>query len=460
MRPPESRMTRLSMLDDVQGDVLRRYRKKKHARYLFAEVKRSSQTRTWLRDRLRENGFTTGGSYDKESPEPTLNVAFSHRGLLKLGVPEIRLEHLAVFREGMKGRAGRLGDAWESWEPELRGSDVLLVLTSKEPQAIEQAEAKLLEELAQARGVEVTHTEQAATLPDKGEHFGFRDGFSQPSIEGVKSGPRRGEGVRTRWGGWRRLALGEFVLGYRDEGGLYSPAPLGPLGDAASFMVVRKLKQDVMRFRRYTKDEGDRLHETADWVQAKMVGRWKTGTALAVSPFHAQERPTGEQVESERKRPNNFRYANDPYGLRCPVGAHVRRAFPRDQLGWQGRLTERHRIIRRGMPYGPVLADGADEDDGQERGLMFVCYQASIERQFEFIQQQWLGNGDAFKLGSERDPLTSPGGGDGDGQMIVIGPERRALFLAGIPSFVKTRGGGYYLLPGRRGLQALADGSC
>ncbi len=454
-------MLGLSGLDGVQGDVLVRYRKK-HARYLFVNVRRSVQARAWIAKVVAEGGFTTSGSYDNESPAATSNIAFSYGGLVKLGVPEVRISHLTAFKEGMTKRAQSLGDLRESdpkrWEDGLRGSDMLLVLTAQEERWAEEAERRLREMLTDCRGIEVIRTVACATLPKRGEHFGFRDGFSEPSIEGVKSGPRRGEGVLTRWGGWRRLRLGEFVLGYRDEGGLYPPAPLGPLGDAATFMVVRKLEQEVMLFRTYTDEMGKRVRRNADWVQARMVGRWRSGTSLEINPLVPESRPKQEHRDSEHVHPNDFRYADDPYGRRCPLGAHVRRAFPRDSLGWQGRLTERHRIIRRGMPYGPALPLDAKVDDAQKRGLMFVCYQSSIERQFEFIQQRWLGDGDAFKLGAERDPLTSPG--EGKGQMIVIGPESHKSFLAGIPSFVKTRGGGYYLLPGLRGLQALADGSC
>ena len=84
----------------------------------------------------------------------------------------------------------------------------------------------------------------------------------------------------------------------------------------------------------------------------------------------------------------------------------MRRTNPRDALGWEGRLTARHRILRRGMPYGPPLPDGAD-DDGEERGLLFVCLQASIARQFEIVQTQWCNDGNAFGLG--RSPTRSPG---------------------------------------------------
>jgi deferrochelatase/peroxidase EfeB len=107
------------------------------------------------------------------------------------------------------------------------------------------------------------------------------------------------------------------------------------------------------------------------------------------------------------------------------------------------------------VSYGEPLPPGVSSDDGQERGLMFVSYQADIERQFEFIQRRWLADGNALRLGSDPDPLVSQ---DGDRDMVI--PGEPPVYLSGIPNFVRTRGGAYYLLPGAAGLRALATGSC
>jgi Dyp-type peroxidase family len=240
------------------------------------------------------------------------------------------------------------------------------------------------------------------------------------------------------------------VLGNRDEGGRLPPAPLGPLGDDATFVVVRKLAQDVAAFRRYVNAEGARLGRDPAWIAAKMVGRWQNGSSLARYP-NAPGPPAAEDPKASR-----FRYGEDPGGRACPLGSHVRRANPRDALGWQGRLTQRHRIIRRGMRYGSALAAGSTVDDGGKRGLMFVAYQAALERQFEFIQSQWLGDGNALRLGTDRDPIAAPEGSPGE--MVIQGSP--PIFLTGLPRFVTTVGGGYYLLPGMAGLRALAAGAC
>jgi hypothetical protein len=151
---------------------------------------------------------------------------------------------------------------------------------------------------------------------------------------------------------------------------------------------------------------------------------------------------------------NDFRYAGDPDGRRCPIGAHVRRSNPRDALGWEGALTYRHRMIRRGMPYGPPLPEGALEDDGVDRGLVFVSFQASIARQFEAVQTQWLNDGNIFGLGHDRDFLL--GDPSGMGKMTIQGDP--PFFLSPQEAFVRTRGGEYLFVPGMRALAAIAGG--
>ena len=153
---------------------------------------------------------------------------------------------------------------------------------------------------------------------------------------------------------------------------------------------------------------------------------------------------------NDKERANDFRYGDDPLGLRCPRGAHVRRTNPRDALGWEGRLTARHRILRRGMPYGPALPDGA-ADDGAARGLLFVCLQASISRQFEIVQTQWCNDGNAFGLGREADPITGPAGGEV--RHIIEGDPPHVV--SPLRSYVECRGGEYFVVPAISALRAL-----
>jgi len=152
---------------------------------------------------------------------------------------------------------------------------------------------------------------------------------------------------------------------------------------------------------------------------------------------------------------NDFRYLpDDSDGYVCPAGAHIRRANPRDALGHGGALTRRHRIIRRGLPYGTPLAPGTEDDE--DRGLVFVCHNADIERQFETVQAQWCNDGDAFGLGDDRDYLLGDTGGTGKMTIPVRGSSPR--FIAAQPDIVLTRGSEYLFTPGIRALRLLASG--
>jgi hypothetical protein len=149
---------------------------------------------------------------------------------------------------------------------------------------------------------------------------------------------------------------------------------------------------------------------------------------------------------------NDFVYGGDPDGAACPRGAHIRRANPRDGLRAGSRLTARQRLLRRGMPYGPPLPEDA-EDDHEDRGLVFVSFQASIERQFEIVQARWLNDGDAFGLGRTPDPVAGAVG-EGGARLAFGGcPPRYATALR---SFVTPRGGEYLFVPGIAGLRAFA----
>jgi Dyp-type peroxidase family len=319
------------------------------------------------------------------------------------------------------------------------------MLQAKEEGRLNTAVDALLRETS---GVELFLDQRGLTLPEAREHFGFSDGFSQPALRRVVYTRRqpRGNGVPLRFGRWRRMALGEFVLGYYDEDNVKPEGPAGVLGRDGTYMVWRKLEQDVDRFHKSMRKAagGDKLR--ARWLKARVVGRWDDGTPLAISP----DRPDPAVVADEERR-NTFRYADDPLGLRCPVGAHVRRSYPRDALGWGHKRSFRHRIIRNGFAYD-------DPVRGQEeprRGLVFVCFNANLSRQFEVVQGDWCADGRIFGLGRDRDPLI---GGDveGGGKFVIGGnpPE----FLAPLRQFVTTCSGEYLFMPGIPALRALARG--
>lgn len=423
-------------LADLQGNVLCGYGFA-HAAHLFLRVDDARAARAWL------------GALPVTSAEPwaakpatTVNVALSATGLAALGMATGELPH--EFLAGMASRAERLRDVPEdgpgNWDVDDATCHVLVTVHAHDAPGLGAAVAALGAHRPGAPGLTLLREERCALLPFGREHFGWADGLAQPAIDDPVAGPWHGQGTPRRRGQWDPLAPGEFVLGHPDEDGTIAPGPRN-----ATFMVVRKLAQDVAaweaQLRRWAHDDP----AEAERLAALVVGRHKDGRPVGRSSTStARTRSTDERAARFEER-NAFRYLDDPDGARCPVGAHVRRANPRDAFG-DGRLARRHRIIRRGMPYGPPYADAPEA----ERGLMFVCFQASIARQFELVQGDWLADGDAFGLGTQRDVLLSPGAPEGRmlaGRRLLTGHQRT----------VSLRGGGYFLVPSLTGLRSLGS---
>jgi Dyp-type peroxidase family len=178
------------------------------------------------------------------------------------------------------------------------------------------------------------------------------------------------------------------------------------------------------------------------------MGRWRSGAPLVQAP---------EQDREDLKRYNAFSYHDtDPHGFACPVGSHVRRANPRDSLDPKHprtalRSTNRHRILRRGRPYGPPFFAARPDGEEAERGLLFLALNSDIERQFEFVQQQWINNPNFGGLQGEGDPLLSPSEVFTEPQ----DPVRRRI--TGLKRFITVKGGAYFFLPGLRALKYFAS---
>jgi Dyp-type peroxidase family len=434
---------------DLQGNLVRGYPHPCGV-YVFVRVSDAARGREWLRGLVAR--VTSAARWD-EPPADTLNLAFTYPGLAALGVSSGLLATFPEdFREGMAARAELLGDHGENapanWEPGLGTGDahVLVTLYGLDEAALDAARERLQSALdAAGDAVTVVNEQRSLGLPGGHDHFGFKDGISQPAIAGDGNEPRPGDGLPNEGGGWRELAAGEFVLGYRDQDGGLPVAPAPPFDRSSTYVVYRKLAMWPARLRAYL--AGIDGHDPRV-LAAKMVGRWQDGTPLVVSP-HGPD----AAIAADPTRVNDFRYSTDVGGFACPIGAHVRRANPRDHEGFfAGKLVDRHRIIRRGRAFGPPLTDGAMEDDGAERGLVFKCYQADIERQFEVIQSRWIADGDPFALGNDRDPTV--GYHDGGGRMVVQG--RPPVVLGRLPTFTTVRGGEYLVRPGMRALTWLA----
>jgi len=334
---------------------------------------------------------------------------------------------------------------------------------------------------------------------DGHEPFGFTDGISQPEIDwerGRDPGSAQLDYTNV-------VALGEFLLGYRNEYGKYTDRPivdgdaagagLLPAEDAPSkkdlgrngtYLVMRQLRQDVRKFWQFVARQTGGNFENTHRLAAAFVGRTIDGEPLVP----VQERPIpGIGTKPDEIRLNQFTFDGDPAGTGCPFGAHVRRANPRNadfpghptgiarlmaMLGL-GRKAFRedlmssvrfHRVLRRGREYGPGLSPTealapAPPNDA-ERGLHFVCLNANISRQFEFLQNAWIMNSKFSGMSGESDPLLGdrepiPGCPvTADFTMPQDGSARRRV--TELPQFVTVRGGAYFFLPSIRVLRFFA----
>jgi Dyp-type peroxidase family len=376
-----------------------------------------------------------------------VSAGLTFQGLKALGVPQASLDSFPqAFQQGMAARAELLGDVGENapehWESPLGTPDVHVAVAALSPSA-DRLEALLDRARAayqQLPGIEAIWRQDAYALPNERTSFGFKDSISHPAIEGsgipgtnLKEAP---------------FKAGEFLLGYPDETGLLPPMPVPDvLGRNGTYLVFRKLHTRVAAFRQYVRAKASSRAEE-ELLAAKMVGRWPSGAPLVLAP----ERDDPE-LGADPKRNNDFLYkADDPRGLKCPVGAHARRMNPRDAdiIG----VTRLHRLIRRSTSYGPMLPVGVTEDDGEDRGIIFVAAGAYLERQFEFVKTQWLNDGVFIGAPDDKDPLV--GSNDGSGQFTIPRrPIRRRL--TDLPAFVVNRGGEYCFIPSLSALRWLSE---
>ncbi|MEV0973005.1 Dyp-type peroxidase [Microtetraspora glauca] len=431
-------------LDDIQRGVLSPRPTPYAATYILFRI----DDRAHGRELMRRASTAVTSAADAISPlgETWVSVAVTYQGLMALGVPRESLETFPwEFRQGMVARAKALGDTGESspenWEAPLGTSDVHVVLTALAPDSarLEAAIDRARPVYGDLPGVTAIWRQNCYALPTEAEHFGYRDGISHPAVEG--SGIAGSNKLEVP------LKAGEFVLGYRDEmGGVQTLEP-EVLGRNGTFVAFRKLHQRAAAFRRYLRDNSGGPEEE-ELLAAKIMGRWRSGAPLALSPAHDDP-----DLGADRGRNNSFLYEDDDAaGFTTPCGSHIRRANPRDAaVAGAPRL---HRMIRRGTAYGPLLPDGALEDDGADRGLMFAFVGAHLGRQFEFVQSQWMNDGVFFGAGDAKDPIVGTNDGTGD-FTIPRRPVRRRL--PSLPRFVVVRGGEYCFMPGLRALRWLGD---
>ncbi len=424
---------------DVQGTVVSGYRRLLYARYLVLTIADATLARVWLASLLPVVTVAEG-----RHSNIAINIAFAHDGVARLlGLEATGLQNFGVpFVEGMTAHAHRrliLGDvgvndpsSWAWGGPGNRPAHVLLMLFATREAELDHLATTLL---ASGSGLEVAARIDTYRPTDK-EPFGFADGLSQPILEGTRSAAENPDSLHA-------IRLGEILCGYPDNAGVIEPAPAvegcPEFGINGTYLVARQLAQDVDGFWKFMAAAAAPLGIGKEALAEKVVGRAMSGDPLR------PDRPPHRCADT-----NEFGFRDeDPRGEGCPIGSHVRRGNPRDMLGdtaadsW--RTVNRHRLIRRGRPY--VV-------NGKAAGLVFVGLNADIERQFEFVQQNWINDTGFGELRHERDPLVGWRAGADDTFTIPGTPLRRRV--PNMQSFVTTTGGAYFFLPGMRALAHMA----
>ena len=414
-------------LDQIQGDVLIGLQKFAE-QFLFFQIKDVAGFKSLLRRKIAPRITTTRTVQEREFhlrdhktqgktnllPNIGVNLSFTASGIGKLIPATNQGQTLGdpSFAAGAKAQSKSLGDPVDgagnptTWLPQFLNAaiDGVFLITGGTDTDV-NGEAKLLLGILGAT-VALSFQENGDVRPglEKGhEHFGWLDGVSQPGINGLV----------TPFPGQRLLDPGIFTFGY---GPTVNP-PL-PWMKNGSFMVFRRLKQLVPEFDSYLTSQAQTLGTDSVLLGARLVGRWKSGAPIALTPM--QDDST---MGPDATRNNNFDFSDDPGERRCPFGAHIRKTNPRADFGTpnnagvdpQATDVDPHRVMRAGIPFGPEVsvAEAASGKTATDRGLMFVCYQTSIPKQFEFVQIKWVNNSHFI---SPAFPKSHP-----DGSQIIVG---------------------------------------
>jgi Dyp-type peroxidase family len=409
-------------LTNIQGNIVPGFNKD-HQAFVFVRFRDREGARRWLtelqpeiasvvevqgfrvafksiQDRRPHGTEPDGGSLDHISAT-WVNLAISFGGLSVLS----GVGNLTGFSQTF--RVNRVPGVASS--PSLGDVHALLIVAADQTADLGNELGRQLQRMA-ACGVDQVTLWRGDTLPgdQRGhEHFGFKDGISQPAIAG------------TTFGKGPPVAAGEFILGRPDQTGQPSGGGLPDWTRNGSFLAFVQLQQHVTAFWSAMRKQAEQIGVKPEVLAAALVGR----------KLDAEGTPV-DQVPSRL--------------------SHIGRGYS----GWlPPRDASRHRLIRRGVPYGVPLKDG-QPDDG-ERGLLFVAYQADIARQFEHVWGQWLNGPDFPVPGAGRDALVGQGAGQRPASIPRPGQKGSSIAVR-LPEFVTPRYGGYFFAPSISALASLA----
>ena len=451
---------------DVQAIVRSGFGSAEHCRYVLLQIRDPARVRAWIAKLLAEPALIkTVVDENASKAKESVMLAFSYAGLRASGLTEhAHFPFPTQFRNGMADpkRAPLIGDrsrvGW-NWgdvaTDQFAGAHVLAAHYRQQPVGSETA---LLDLSRPDRdGLSIVSVIQTCPyyVRARTEPFGFADGVAQPIVAELMK--QDSVDHRKKSGGATFdddvLPPGEFLLGYVNSYGerSYCPDVIGWPDTArnngvrfarnGSYLAIRQIEQHVAQFKEFAVAE-----------QERMIGRTVDGWPLVTRP--------GSLPDPEKDR-NDFRYRLGDYdGFQCPRGAHIRRANPRDALGWDVpsgvAASKLHRLIRRGRVYTESSACDARCESagvGCGKGLFFIALNADLDRQFEFVQQRWVANSKFADLWDEADPML----GDGVGRSFSMpGSLPIGTRLRNLPQFTTVRGGGYFFLPSLSALRFMA----
>ncbi len=516
---------------EIQGNILGGFNKD-HQTLLFLKITQVAAAKQWLRtiepyiataaEVIKFNQLFKSTRDRRHGQEGTvrstfINVAFTYDGLKKL-TPDADQFTDASFKAGLHNRSAALGDPTDPSAPGHPSQWVigaahnvpdLVVIVGSDDQPRLQETVQWLES-SFCMGLEVMYKQEGEGLPGPlagHEHFGFKDGISQPGIRGrLPEAPHAfltpREAIDKATGkidinkgkpGQDVLHAGEFVFGYPTQnpqppknGGLnIEPGAIATAGPAwatnGSYLVFRRLRQDVKGFQSFIKATATTLSATnpafagitLEKLGAKFVGRWSSGAPILNAPDRDNPKLANDLA---------FEFeAEDPQGLRCPFAGHIRKTYPRDMerdSGLNESDTQTHRLLRRGIPFGKPYMGGCPVHPDRlldtvttwwesivsnaptDRGLLFLAYQTSIERQFEFVTNAWVNDPNFPDPGSGHDPILGQSQDESTRERTMVLQAEKPTNNATIKlptDWVIPTGGGYFFSPSISGIKYLAQ---
>jgi Dyp-type peroxidase family len=502
-------------LDEIQGNILAGFNKDHQTLIFFRLSEDPTAAKDWLAELTPDVASTNevkafndlfkivNGRRDSRhrgergTVESTwVNVAFTFAGLGRLGAQNLA-QFPEAFQQGMASRAELFGDVGDNapagWVFGAPGTiDGVVIVAADSAEDVNREVAREHRLLARHGGSLVYEQAGRARTDLPGhEHFGFKDGISQPGIRGFtdSTGADQNQGQP----GQDLIWPGEFILGYPrqkpapapgyGQGAEARPSDLDPAqGDIAqpqpdwtrngSYFVVRRLRQDVPGFLAALVEfaTAQNPQSTAERIGAKLVGRYRSGAPLepvdgvdTAAETQAGDPSSAHPELLDNDHINDFEYRTaDAAGDIVPLAAHIRKAYPRDEatVGGGEADTQTHRLLRRGIPFGKPYKAGAPDgtphgaiDYPQDRGLVFACYQTNLEMQFEFVQSHWVNDMTFPQADAGQDPVISQNANPRSFTMPGGQPDHLEL----MKQWVTTTGGEYFFQPSISVLGTLSE---